>query len=389
MAHPLTQQPPSSLSFSFAARPSPLSYGFGHPVNPSPTPTRFGAAFSPSRASPPRAKYPSQSPVRQSSKRTKRQRSPSLSPPTSPSSPPLKTDSGASTAHNAVSTAAAAVNQLEHQSSKRTKLHASQLGQHQKGGVDVGVMLATLPLSAHLPILIQLLEANPSLASSVLDMIPRQDLKSCVKELGRRFVDIERSGGSITQPLVVPGTIAEGRRWERVANEVEIYCRTATTYINYFSTAVQISNDFQSLFSLLSPLTSQLVSILSIIPSSHVNSSLPGPAPLVLELAKFVLSTWSSWVTGLSSDVNDKGGMHPHSLVAHWAETLDKLVTIPTSVSPSSQTLTSSHWSMSAPPLNAPCPQESALVISFREALAQSRDQFATQVGWLIGRSNR
>ncbi|ODO07141.1 hypothetical protein L198_00720 [Cryptococcus wingfieldii CBS 7118] len=382
MAHPLTQQPPSSLAFSFAARPSPLSYPFGHPPTHSPThsptPSRFAAApaFSP------------RPPVHQSLKRPKRQRSPSTSPPTSPSSPPSKQRSGLSAAHNAASALSAPVSGLEQQSSKRTKLHASQLGQHQQGGVDVGVMLATLPLSAHLPILIQLLEANPSLASSVLDMIPQQDLKSCVKELGRRFVDIERVGGSISHPSVIPGTIAEGRRWDRVVNEVEVYCRTATTYINYLSTAVQISNDFQSLFSLLHPLTSQLVSILSIIPSSHVNNPLPGPAPLVLELAKFVLSTWSSWVTGLSSDVNDKGGMHPHSLVAHWAETLDKLVSTTTSLSPS-QSSGSSHWSIPVPSQGAPCPQESELVVSFREALSQSRDQFATQVGWLIGRPSR
>ncbi|ODN84615.1 hypothetical protein L202_00526 [Cryptococcus amylolentus CBS 6039] len=389
MAHPLTQQPPSSLAFSFAARPSPLSYGFGHPPNPSPTPSRFAApAFSPSRLSPQRPRDTPQTPL----KRPKRQRSPSTSPPTSPSSPPSKHRSGVSAAHNAAPAMSAPVSGLEQQSSKRTKLHASQLGQHQKGGVDVGVMLATLPLSAHLPILIQLLEANPSLASSVLDMIPQQDLKSCVKELGRRFVDIERVGGSISHPSVIPGTIAEGRRWDRVANEVEVYCRTATTYINYFSTAVQISNDFQSLFSLLHPLTSQLVSILSIIPSSHVNSPLPGPAPLVLELAKFVLSTWSSWVTGLSSDVNDKGGMHPHSLVAHWAETLDKLVSTTTtslSSSQSSRSSGSSHWSIPVPSQAASGPQESALVVSFREALSQSRDQFATQVGWLVGRPSR
>ncbi|WVQ82655.1 hypothetical protein IAT38_004787 [Cryptococcus sp. DSM 104549] len=421
MAHPLTQHPSSSLPFSFPPRPSPLSFGFGHPPShPSPSPSfgsparpalaqwpTFGQTQTPSRPapSPSRPKVGSYSAAQSSLKRTRRSRSPSGSPPPSPTPP----TGGASTSpsHSAIGGSAqkgsdAPGQGVGQRQIKRSRLHAGQTEQAGDGEVDIGIMLATLPPSAHLPILLQLLRANPSLSSSVLAQIPQPDLRSCNAELDRIAAQISKAAGPVFPSMGFPGGLADARRWERVRGDVDLFCRTATTYIRYITSPTQKSviTDLSSLFSFLQPLTQHLLLILALIPSSSPSTPSQGtpasPTPAttsVLDLAKLILSTWTEWVTSLSTDVNQKGGMHPHSIVSHWAETLDQLAAPapPPAVNSVFSQPASTHWSSSSwgNPAQGQAQGEAALVVSFREAVGNVRDQFVGQVGWLIGRQRQ
>lgn len=163
------------------------------------------------------------------------------------------------------------------------------------------------------------------------------------------------------------------------------------TYIKCFTSAnQQPAIDCPTLFLFLESHTRHLLTILSYIPSSsQLDGSSPPPASLVLDLAKLSLTIWTSWVSDLSSDVNDRGGMYPHSAVAHWNDTLEQLVGgIPSPSIPSASNApgTGSHWSSSTP-LTAGNPSPAKLLVSsFQEAFIPIRDQFVSQVGWLIGR---
>ncbi|OCF33935.1 hypothetical protein I316_04280 [Kwoniella heveanensis BCC8398] len=480
MAHPLTQQPPSSLPFAFAAKPSPLSFGFGLPSTPVPfsspsqsfpSPSASGSGFrasgsnnasnwpisSPSptkltalRSRPALTPTPSHgqglaatpsggAPI-SSLKRSRRSRSPSSSPPLSPnsfassSSLSRPVDPSAAAAGQATKVDLSAVAGLAlgdgnssgsgllgmndtQKTAKRSRLvrsvaesAATSTSTSASENLDVGILLASLPASAHLPILLKLLQAHPGLSDEVLPQIPRPDLRACVKELQLIFDRVQKvAGPSVGVSFGAAGAsenqIAESRRWERSKEEVDMFCRTASTYIRYFtSPPTKPSNssqsvDFQSLFVFFHPLTNQLYHLLRLVPSSSTSNG-------VLDLAKLILSSWTTWVDTLSREVNGSGGMYPHSLVTQWADSLDQLTSGTTSGAFSSsatptqtptfgwltpqQSPAAHHWSSSsfsgsvaaAGSTSSP----SAFEQSFQQALKPVRDRFNTEVGWLIGR---
>ncbi|OXG75456.1 hypothetical protein C349_06035 [Cryptococcus neoformans var. grubii Br795] len=407
MAHPLTQQPSSSLSFPFAARPSPLTFGFGLPsAAPSETPTHTLNAHSPHRMTGPACSSPSKiffarprpnqafTPPTGSLKRTRRSRSPSTSPTGSIHSPRSRSPTPMSSRLGHIPPPKNMRTDLPYASKtvKRSKLHNSSSDERSAEGVDVGIMLAALPPSAHLPILLQLLQLDPSLSSAVLGIMPKLEFRSCLKEMEKLFAEIEKLAGPVVNVSFYPGALAESRRWDRVSKNVEVYCRTVATYIKCFTSSnQQPAIDCPTLFLFLESHTRHLLTILSYIPSSpHLDGSSPPPASLVLDLAKLSLTIWSSWVSDLSSDVNDRGGMYPHSAVAHWNDTLEQLVSgipsAPSVPSASNAPAAASHWSSSTLLTAGTPPPSKLLVSSFQEAFTPIRDQFVSQVGWLIGR---
>ncbi|WVO17270.1 hypothetical protein L204_104962 [Cryptococcus depauperatus] len=391
MAYPIAQQAPPSLAFPFASRPSPLSFNFGLPSTPATSPhksiTHNLPAFS--SAYTPHACYNSSAtatPTHLSLKRARRSLSPSTSPPASRS----QQTSRKSNKHESSMIAQRTIQTTSDRATKpikRTKLQVLQVEPQPDNAIDPGIMLATMPPSAHLPILLQLLRDNPSLSQSVLSMIPRPDLKTYVKELDGKFAELERTTGRLSSPLPFSGALSEARRWDRATSTVEEYCHMVSTYVQYaLSHPQKGAIGTQALFTFLQPITFHLIAILALIPSPARldQSSLPCPAPLVLNFAKMLLSAWSSWISELSSDVNDKGEMHPHSTVTHWAETLDQ-VALGSFIGQTVTISSMGHWSSSTPDSGLP-QRESALVVSFREAFSSMRDEFLAQVGWLIGR---
>lgn len=156
MAHPLTQQPSSSLSFPFAARPSPLTFGFGLPsAAPSETPTHTLNAHSPHRMTGPACSSPSKNsfarprpnqaftPPTGSLKRTRRSRSPSTSPTGSIHSPRSRSPTPMSSRLGHIPPPKNMRTDLPYASKtvKRSKLHNSSSDERSAEGVDVGIML--------------------------------------------------------------------------------------------------------------------------------------------------------------------------------------------------------------------------------------------------------
>lgn len=262
MAHPLTQQPSSSLPFPFAARPSPLTFGFGLPSTaPSETCTQTSNAHSPYRmagpahSSPPKNSFarprPNQAftPPTGSLKRTRRSRSPSTSPTGSIQSPRSRspTPMASRLGHLPPPKNMRTDPSYASKTVKRSKLQNSTSDERSAEGMDVGIMLgksfypyemgcltpylAALPPSAHLPILLQLLQRDPSLSSTVLGIMPKLEFRSCLKEMEKLFAEIEKLAGPVVNVSFYPGALAESRRWDRVSNNIEVYCRTVRLFM--------------------------------------------------------------------------------------------------------------------------------------------------------------
>ncbi|KAK4684118.1 hypothetical protein P7C73_g6084, partial [Tremellales sp. Uapishka_1] len=389
MAHPLTQLPPNSLPFPAAARPSPLGFGFGQPTAStlgfggpsvlapgggfgfgfgSSTPLKKG--FTSPRpfntASPSSSKYTPSRPSPSALKRPRR----SLSP-----SPPTASSSAVSLGKRKEKDDALAVEgqqmQPEPERKPVRKLVKRSKKEEEKSavgpeGVDVGVLLATLPPSSHLDILLHLLESNPSLSATVLARLPQPDLNQCLQELEKSMDKIKRAGGLGGPNLDFSG-LAGKRIWERSHVEVASFCKISSTYVHFFSAppnSTQQPTDPTILFPLLHTLTVYVYSLLLLIPTEPTH---PSTATPLLDLANLVLTTWTHWISALSTEVNQRGGMYPHPMVNSWSEGMDRLANGEISI-----------WQTTA--------TESPLVFSFRSAFIPIRDRFVNELGWLIGR---
>ncbi|WWC86381.1 uncharacterized protein L201_001257 [Kwoniella dendrophila CBS 6074] len=382
MAHPLTQQPPSSLPFAFAARPSPLAFGFGLPATHSAfsTPHRTPAGISwsspgqsPTKASLSRSRSDFRTVTPSSNlKRSRRSRSPSSSPPLSPKSPASASSYNQTSKVDLSAVAGLDLQDGSSKSTKRSKLAPVERSQAAGNEIDAGILLATLPPSAHLTILLNLLRTHPSLSEAVLAQIPQPEVKTCVREIQTAFDAIQKAAGG---RLGVRGgsEISDSRRWVHVRHEVEVFCRTASTYIRYFTLTTQPPLGTESIFTFLQPLTFYLQALLQNVPANAPATN------AVLELAKLVLSIWTRWLDFLAVEVNQRGGMYPHSAVTHWAEVLDRLVAKDQPFSNSAQ-----HWSLSS---SQPTVSENSVAFdeSFRQALLPVRDRFVKEMGWMIG----
>jgi len=80
-------------------------------------------------------------------------------------------------------------------------------------------MSATLPPSAHLNILLNLVTAHPELGAEILDKLPQPELNECLHQLEKQLEKIKRGVGLSTIQL------NPDRVWTRVHKEVEAYTR--------------------------------------------------------------------------------------------------------------------------------------------------------------------
>ncbi|ORY33740.1 hypothetical protein BCR39DRAFT_518954 [Naematelia encephala] len=408
MAHPLTQHPPSALPFTAASRPSVLGFGFGFPSSStsslSSTPAfatqarlpsgnvshvAFGSPASPYKR--PAVSVRTGNTPHVSLKRPRRSASPSSSPSPSPSSSELSSPSNASgelpkgRANKDLSVGSLALKDEDRRTIasrkaiKRVRTEEAGPTRASAQDMDVGVLLAALPASAHLPILLGLVEANPTLASAVLSRIPQLDLDECLHALDKSLDKIKRVAG-----FTSPGADLS-RGWKRAHHEVANFCRMAMTYLNYFasSTGSGSAPDPQTIHSMLRATTLHIYSLLIYIPSP--DSDIPSAKPL-LDLAKSTLSSWTAWVSALSQEVNQRGGMFPHTSVSAWADSIDLLA---------GNTLAQQqHWSgggggtfsLTAWPSSSSSSNDHPVVLSFRSAFAPVREKFINELGWLVGR---
>ena len=269
MAHPLTQHPPSALPFTSASRPSPLGFGFGCTTSISAfglQATQFGgnaglpSAFmtSPNGTSSLArrnlvAPLATSTPSDHKQVYLKRQRrSSSSSPSSSPSPPSLSRPSplldtrdlakGKDKVELSVGTLA-----LDNASSRtvpvrkqvkrsRREDEVDESSPASASQIDIGVLLgtpisdinisadkssliATLPASAHLPILLSVLSRNPDIGPSIMPQIPQPDLSECLKELERSVTRTHRANG-----MSIAG-YNQARSWTRSQKDIEAFCR--------------------------------------------------------------------------------------------------------------------------------------------------------------------
>ncbi|GFZ43656.1 hypothetical protein JCM24511_01376 [Saitozyma sp. JCM 24511] len=438
MAHPLTQHPPSALPFPSASRPSPLAFGFGFPsssssfTNTSPfasvsgaravdsygpiafaSPSANGAsgaggvASSPSRAPlhPVRVTFglsPRSGPsVSTSLKRSRASPSPtpssSPSPGLSPSDlPSLRPSKRRLSLKGKERDDPLSVGGLDLKDEEapsgipRQMKRLRKVVEETKGDstrddasdVDVGVLLAALPPSSHLQILLSLLKSNPFLRSTVLATMPSPDVQECLREMDKAVEKVKRAYGWI-------GTTSEvdkERSWTRSTKEIEAFCSTASTYLSFFSSP---SNQLatSTLHTFLSALTAHILTLLRLMPSSAQTA----PRGPLLRLGETILPAWDAWLSNLSDEVNNRGEMYPHSLVSSWADNLDSLANAASVPQAASSGWSASTWSSPLTstwghPTANPAQPSHPLVDAFVSAVRPIRDRFLTQLGWLIGR---
>lgn len=408
MAHPLTQQPPNMIGFGAPATMSPLGFGFGQPyhspgfsggVRPSGVSGfGFGALASPSTAGPsmtplkrippPRSSPAPTTPMHHAS--AKRSRRASASPSTSPS--PLGSPS--------LSKRRDVDDDIDDHRRKIAGKASKRLRKEDEGAVattdgpDLGLLLgktneaymtvrlhptASFPATSHLPILLELLNENPSLAPRVLGRIPQPPLQNCLETLERIVSKIGKATGS-WEPQ--DGYVAT-RRWNRAEDQVGQFTKTASTYLKFFTTPPEAGSSVEpnTIYHLLHDLTAHILQILALVPE--------GPPPAArpfLEVARSVLDSWGQWIGGLSNEVNNRGGMYPASMVSSWADGLETLAREPAQLEQQVTPMaTLSSW---ATPISLP-PTPTArnpLVQGFRDALQPHRQRFVNELGWLVVR---
>lgn len=222
-----------------------------------------------------------------------------------------------------------------------------------------------------------IINEDPSLAPRILRRIPQPPLDNCLEQLERIVAKVGRAAGSWD---VQEGYVAT-RRWNRVEEQVDNFTKTASTYLKFFSqpSSTQEPVEPNTLYHLLHALTAHALQILPIVPDGPPTSARP-----FLELANLVLTTWGTWLTRISDEVNNRGGMYPQSMAQSWADGLDQLAReLP---QPTQAAVPTVSWAM---PISMSPPSServNPLVPGFRHALQPIRDRFMNELGWLAAR---
>ncbi|ORX36078.1 hypothetical protein BD324DRAFT_630074 [Kockovaella imperatae] len=401
MAHPLTQHPPSSLPFATAARPSPVAFGFGQPssfsafsngqfstfgrplnanpnafpaLNPPPSGSGSGSSFVGPISSSPSKRFTRPSPIGFKSqptlKRTRKSSSSSESTPPSPrtlSSSPSHAGLELPRTKDDLSRLDLSEGMRGTPGRKVMKRFRSEAGPSTGTDAsqtqDVGVLLATLPPSSHLDILMGIVRRHPALASEILAELPQPDLDECVNQLDKILSRIRRKTSA--------GVADPARVWPRIQDDVSAYCRTASTYVSFFSSSSP-SPDPGTMQALLFTITSEVYTLLQLVPSDVAASN---SVATLLELGKVLVSTWTNWVNGIATEVNQRGGMYPRSLVEGWVANIESLANWQSTRSLSS--------------FGHPVLGTHPLVESFKSALQTTLETFINEVGWLIDRRSQ
>lgn len=234
-----------------------------------------------------------------------------------------------------------------------------------------------MPPTSHLPILMDILNENPSLAPRLLKSMPTPPLANVLETLERTVAKIGKAAGS-WEPE--DGVVAQ-RRWNRTEEQVRGFEKSASTYLKFFTSPSLApsaeGSEPNTIYHLLHALTAHVLQLLALVPSP--NSPPPSARPL-LDLANAILTAWNQWVASLSDEVNNRGGMYPHGMVSSWADGLADLAREP--LQPNQNTTAHVSWSMT---MSAPVQRvQSPLVSGFREALAPVRDGFVNNLGWMV-----
>ncbi|KAG5653581.1 hypothetical protein H0H81_012088 [Sphagnurus paluster] len=251
--------------------------------------------------------------------------------------------------------------------------------------VDVGVLLASLPPQSLLPLLTSLMNAQPSLKSTILPLIPRPTLDTATQALGQSarklrdaypysssptFGQSSSFGFGKSQPSVFGQAIHNNTNGgmrdtyiiSRLRPHVTEFVAACLSYLPYFtsvpppsqSASASHATTLQSLhkdkshpsetFIFLSTVTNHLISQ----PALTQSQLLPLLVPRLTE-------EWKAWIMKVDEIVNRQGGMFGSETVRSWERVLDEMA--------------------------------DGKALEGSDVMRSVRDLWVTKVGWLIGRT--
>jgi hypothetical protein len=115
-------------------------------------------------------------------------------------------------------------------------------------------------------------------------------------------------------------------------------------------------------------MTRDIIFLLSYVPPNASTGS--GPIKSLLDFAKTILDHWNTWLSNLSLEFNQQGGMWPRSIVEQWFDGIDAI----------SNEQHAMWFGQSTDDGNK------ELVAQFRHAFAPFRGTFYQDLGWVLGR---
>lgn len=246
----------------------------------------------------------------------------------------------------------------------------------------ISLFAASLPPQSLLPLLSSLIQAQPSLKSTIIPLIPRPTLEVAVQALAQSakklreaypysntpsFTQISHSFGSTSsapQPQAQPA-MRDSYVISRLRPHISEYVSACMSYFPYFScieppeqstNTPSGSNSASTIHTLHNDKFHPSETFLFL---SAVTSQILQQPPLTLsELAPMIMhrlsQEWKTWVDKIDDLVNRQGGMFGSETVRNWERTLDELA------------------------------ESKATGVS--EDMRRIRDSWVSKVGWLVGR---
>ncbi|KAF8078722.1 hypothetical protein FPV67DRAFT_1663413 [Lyophyllum atratum] len=257
--------------------------------------------------------------------------------------------------------------------------------------VDVGVLLASLPSQSLLPLLTSLINAQPSLKSTILPLIPRPTLETATQALAqsaKRLRDaypysssptfsqssLSTSFGFGKTPLMSTSTFGQaphssnngGMRnsyiISRLRPHITEFVAACFSYLPYFSSlpapsqsaSTSHSTTLQSLHKDKSHPSETFIFLSTV--TNHIISQPPiSQSQLLPQLLPRLSEEWKAWILKVDDVVNRQGGMFGSETVRSWERVLDEMA--------------------------------DGKAFDGSDVMRGVRDLWVSKVGWLIGRT--
>ncbi|KAG6841913.1 hypothetical protein C0991_005093 [Blastosporella zonata] len=215
--------------------------------------------------------------------------------------------------------------------------------------VDVGVLLASLPPQSLLPLLTSLLNAQPSLKSTILPLIPRPTLETAIQALSHSakklrdaypysspssfgqstsfgFGRASNTNTSAFSSTHHNGGMRDSYIISRLRPHISEFVAACFSYLPYFSSQSALSNS-TALQSLLKDKShpSETFSFLYTVTNHIICQPALAQAELVQQLFPRLAEEWKAWIAKVDEVVNRAGGMFGSETVQVWARGLDEM----------------------------------------------------------------
>ncbi|PFH50800.1 hypothetical protein AMATHDRAFT_60453 [Amanita thiersii Skay4041] len=211
-------------------------------------------------------------------------------------------------------------------------------------GIDIGVVLASLPPQSLLPLLNALLHAHPSLKSSVLHLIPRPTLEVAIQALAQAARKLRDAYpySNVSSPSHTGSGMRDSYVLSRLRPPISEFVSTCFSYFPYFSymTSSLHSTQPPSSTGSQSPLTilqilhkdklhpSETFLFLSTL-TNHIISQPPLAQTLLMEmLFPRLMEEWNAWADKIDQVVNRQGGIYGSEAAQSWERGLTALAEV-------------------------------------------------------------